>query len=383
MSSSLENSQGEPDVFETDDPPPPKSDFGDDTSSASVEKLPAGYTTAYGCFAGKSVTPRFVDFSDPGSHGLRAELSDYEKLLLAREDESMSDRVERLKLEVAELQQEVATLKTTAATSSSSDPGQPKLDPVQLQAEVAALQKQLSTVSLDVSAQGSLDRSKTARYLLEQADRLKKVDGGEKRSEGQSQGITYELYCRDSGSQTSASGELADVAKRLSVLEEAVGADELKTGNVIPKGLLAYTPTNDLMSAVMGLHARVALLDQGQIIDADTKLKLLLNTLHKVKEHKAQPDDERSKKIDELYSLVKKWDSIRDLLPNLIDRLVTLKDLHERGATLVNSMSDLEVSQKSIKAELAGLNEAMKLAQSSFAENLTTIQANFAALEKK
>ena len=51
---------GEPDVFETEDPPPPHTDFGDDTSSSSVEKLPSGVSTSYGSFVGKSVSPRFV-----------------------------------------------------------------------------------------------------------------------------------------------------------------------------------------------------------------------------------------------------------------------------------------------------------------------------------
>ena len=51
---------GEPDVFETEDPPPPHTDFGDDTSSTSVEKLPSGVSTSYGSFVGKSVSPRFV-----------------------------------------------------------------------------------------------------------------------------------------------------------------------------------------------------------------------------------------------------------------------------------------------------------------------------------
>jgi dynactin-2 len=112
-------------------------------------------------------------------------------------------------------------------------------------------------------------------------------------------------------------------------------------------------------------------------------LQLLLATLQKVKDHKSEPEEERSKKIDELYNLVKKWDSIRELLPDLIDRLLTLKELHERGASLLNSVTDIEASQSSIKAELTGLSEAMKMAQTSFAENLTVIQANFAALNKK
>ena len=33
----------------------------------------------------------------------------------------------------------------------------------------------------------------------------------------------------------------------------------------------------------------------------------------------------------ELYELVKKWNSVAETLPNVVDRLVSLKDLHEQG----------------------------------------------------
>ena len=80
-----------------------------------------------------------------------------------------------------------------------------------------------------MAVKGGEDRNKTVRYLLENIDSLKKagsVGGGK----GEGKGVTYELYCRDSGERTSASGELADIAKRLSTLETAVGAAELKSG---------------------------------------------------------------------------------------------------------------------------------------------------------
>lgn len=33
----------------------------------------------------------------------------------------------------------------------------------------------------------------------------------------------------------------------------------------------------------------------------------------------------------ELYELVKKWNSVSETLPHVVDRLVSLKDLHEQG----------------------------------------------------
>ena len=43
-----------------------------------------------------------------------------------------------------------------------------------------------------------------------------------------------------------------------------------------------------------------------------------------------------------------------------IDRLVTLKAVHTRGASLVNSVAELEAAQQGIKAELAVLRSAVQ-----------------------
>ena len=35
--------------------------------------------------------------------------------------------------------------------------------------------------------------------------------------------------------------------------------------------------------------------------------------------------------VSELYELVKKWEAVGDSLPQVVDRMVALKDLHEQG----------------------------------------------------
>ena len=38
-----------------------------------------------------------------------------------------------------------------------------------------------------------------------------------------------------------------------------------------------------------------------------------------------------SSQVSELYEIVKKWESMSDVLPQIVDRLTTLKDIHEQG----------------------------------------------------
>lgn len=35
--------------------------------------------------------------------------------------------------------------------------------------------------------------------------------------------------------------------------------------------------------------------------------------------------------ISELYELVKKWETTAEILPQVVDRLLSLKELHEQG----------------------------------------------------
>ena len=37
----------------------------------------------------------------------------------------------------------------------------------------------------------------------------------------------------------------------------------------------------------------------------------------------------------ELYELVKKWNAVSETLPHVVDRLVSLKDLHEQGMVIM------------------------------------------------
>lgn len=50
--------------------------------------------------------------------------------------------------------------------------------------------------------------------------------------------------------------------------------------------------------------------------------------------------------------------------PMQIERLVTLKAVHTRGASLVNSVAELEAAQQGIKAELAVLRSAVQQVRS-------------------
>lgn len=65
------------------------------------------------------------------------------------------------------------------------------------------------------------------QYLLQAVKKGPAATAGQ---EGAAGGITYELYCREDGDKTASSGELQELAERLSKLESAIGVKELRSG---------------------------------------------------------------------------------------------------------------------------------------------------------
>ena len=47
--------------------------------------------------------------------------------------------------------------------------------------------------------------------------------------------------------------------------------------------------------------------------------------------------------IADLYDLAKKWEATAETLPQVVDRLISLKDLHEQGKCLYVGKEPLEL----------------------------------------
>lgn len=133
-----------------------------------------------------------------------------------------------------------------------------------------------------------------------------------------------------------------------------------------------------------------------------------------------------SLKISELYEIVKKWDSLSDTLPNIVDRLSSLNQLHEQGAMLSpetrseallcvsvsalqfsQALAHLDTSQQNIAEHLQSHGDMLKQVrhplmrkfpevifdisilspllqvQSTLSENLTTIKKNCEAIDSR
>lgn len=63
-------------------------------------------------------------------------------------------------------------------------------------------------------------------------------------------------------------------------------------------------------------------------------------------------------KVDELYELVIKFDSVSEQIPTIVNRLKVLKTLHEESASFQTSIQQLETCASDLK-KLIGTNQEL------------------------
>jgi len=85
-------------------------------------------------------------------------------------------------------------------------------------------------------------------------------------------------------------------------------------------------------------------------------------------------------KVNELYELVKKWDTCVDSLPLIVDRLYTLQELHQQAMEFSASLKALESAQNELGQNIGGHSQLLTEVQKTFAVNIDAIKSNIDVL---
>lgn len=88
-------------------------------------------------------------------------------------------------------------------------------------------------------------------------------------------------------------------------------------------------------------------------------------------------------KVNELYDMVKKWDSCADSLPAIVDRLYSLQDLHQQAMEFSASLKALESAQNELSQGVGSHQVLLTDVQKAFSQNVDVIKANIDNLEKR
>lgn len=383
--------RNEPDVYETSDlPEDDQAEFdAEELTSTSVEHIIVNPNAAYDKFKDKRVGTKGLDFSDRISKSKRTGYESGEYELLGEGigvKETPQQKYQRLLHEVQELTQEVEKIQSTVKESATEE----KLTPVALAKQVATLKQQLVSNHLEklLGPEAAINLTDPdgalAKRLLTQLDAAKtrKSPEGKSPAKGLDKDgglVTYELHCRPEQNKFSQAAKLAELEKRLGELESAVQCDQ-DPQNPLTVGLQG----SNLMNSVEILQAKVNMLDVASLDQVEARLQSVLGKMNEIAKHKAAVEDaDTESKVHQLFDIVQKWDSMSGTLPQVVQRLVALKQLHEQAMQFGQLLTHLDTTQQMIANSLKDNKNGLAVVQKAMKENLATVEDNFSSIDSR
>lgn len=382
----------EPDVYETSDlPEDDQAQFeSEELCSDSVERIVVNPNAAYDKFKDKHVSTKGLDFSDRISKNSRVGYESGEYELLAEGcgvKETPQQKYQRLVNEIHELCQDVERIQVTTKESSAEE----RLTPVALAQQAAQLKQQLVSAHLDsllgpnahinlTDPDGAL--AKRLLTQLEVARGVRSGSGGEGKTappKGPDGVILYELHSRPEQEKFTESAKVAELERRLAELEMSIGSGSDKQGP-----LSAGVQGASLTDTIELLQARVSALDAATLDQVEARLQSVLGKMNEIAKHKAAIEDaETQNKVSQLYDVVQKWDAMATSLPQVVQRLTAVKELHEQAMQFGQLLTHLDTTQQMINNSLKDNTTLLTQVQQTMKENLVAVEENFSALDQR
>ncbi|XP_060544967.1 dynactin subunit 2 [Pantherophis guttatus] len=385
--------RNEPDVYETSDlPEDDQAEFdAEELTSTSVEHIIVNPNAAYDKFKDKRVGTKGLDFSDRIGKSKRTgyESGDYEILGEGLHvKETPQQKYQRLLHEVQELTTEVEKIKNSVKESSAEE----KLTPVSLAKQVAGLKQQLVSTHLEkllgpeaainlTDPDGAL--AKRLLLQLEVTKTAKSVSAGGKGAAkvtaGPENTVTYELHSRPEQDKFSQAAKIAELEKRLAELEASVRSEQ-DVQNPLSVGLQGAS----LMETVELLQAKVNSLDVATLDQVEARLQSVLGKVNEIAKHKATVEDaDTQSKVHQLYALVQEWSPLASTLPEVVQRLVAVRQLHEQAMQFGQLLTHLDTTQQMIANSLKDNVTLLTQVQKAMKENLSAVEDNFTSINSR
>ncbi|XP_064930860.1 dynactin subunit 2 isoform X4 [Columba livia] len=383
--------RNEPDIYETSDlPEDDQAEFeAEELTSTSVEHLIINPNAAYEKFKDKHLSTEGVDFSDRITKTRRTgyESGEYEILgegLGAKE--TPQQRYQRLQHEVQELVREVEQIQCTVKESAAEE----ELTPMALARQVEVLKQQLLSSHLEkllgpaVAIDFADPSGAVAKRLLQQLEVVKcsKATPGKSPAKGPAptrDAVTFELYWRPEQDQFAQTAKIAELEKRLAQLEATVRC-EPHSQNPLLVGLKGTS----LVETMQVLQAKVNILDVAVLDQVEARLQSVMGKVNEIAKHKATVQDaDTQSKIHQIYEMMQRWDPVASTLPDVVQRLVTLRDLHEQATQFGQVLVHLDTTQQEIAGALKDNTVLLAEVQKTMKENLAIVEDSFADIDTR
>ncbi|KAN0000961.1 hypothetical protein ACTFIZ_001393 [Dictyostelium cf. discoideum] len=388
------------DTFETPDPPESISNLADESSelvNESIDRSSLKPAKSHLKFANRKFNNDNEDFSDsiykksvPRTGGLLKNQTVFDIL---PSDESKVEtplqKFQRLQYEVMSFREEMQVIADNGGEVEKDIKG------VELTHQLADLQNQLSHLLENEKLQPILDENKQViHYSQIQNNSSKKliseIESFTQQSSSSSteqntqpsnnntassitpNHVTYELFYSGEQSKSQQLQRIQDLEKRLAKLETATGN---KTTDSVP-----------ITQSILEIKEKLSLLDTTKIDVLQQKMKTVSKEMESLKiqdETSTKALTTNEKKINDIFETMNKWDIVGQQVPAIINRLYTLRSLHEEGISFSNHVSNLEKQQNDITSLLISNSSLMNKMDDSFKSNLLTIKSNIQQLESR
>ncbi|KAI6074176.1 Dynactin subunit 2-like protein [Aix galericulata] len=374
----------EPEVYETSDTPEgDQAEFElEELTSTSVEHFVINPNAAFEKFKDKRLGTKGVDFSDSTSKisttGYKS--GEYENVsptctattkgfwvLVSQHLQGPAGR--------PSLGADTAACPTPAQSALKESEAEEELMPVALARQVEGLKQQLVSSHLEklLGPAAAIDftdlEGTLAKRLLQKLEEVKckKAVSGERPSKAPAPTgdmLTFELYWRPEQDQFSQAVSIAELEKRLAQLEMMV----------------QYEP--DSQETVQILQAKVNILDMAVLDQVEARLQSVLQKVIENTEHKAITlDPETQSKIHQVHEMLQRWDPVVSSLPDVVQRLLTLRDLHEEATWFMQALVYWETTQQEMVVDLRSKALLLVEVQKTLKENLAIVRDNFSSLK--
>ncbi|XP_074931704.1 dynactin subunit 2-like [Phalacrocorax aristotelis] len=300
--------------------------------------------------------------------------------------ETPQQRYQRLQHEVQELVREVEQIQSSVKESAAEE----ELTPMALARQVEGLKQHLVSSHLEklLGPTAAIDFADPdgalAKRLLQQLEVAKCSKAAPGKSPAKApapagDAVTFELYWRPEQEQFAQTAKMAELEKRLAQLEATVRC-EPDSQNPLLVGLKGTS----LMETVQVLQAKVNILDVAVLDQVEARLQSVLGKVNEIAKHKATVQDaDTQSKIHQIYETMQRWDPVASTLPDVVQRLVTLRDLHEQATRFGQVLVHLDTTQQEIAGALKDNTVLLAEVQKTMKENLAIVEDNFADINAR
>ncbi|TKY89117.1 hypothetical protein EX895_001648 [Sporisorium graminicola] len=308
--------------------------------------------------------------------------------------ESVADRLRRLKFEASQLEEEV---NANAAASKETVTQAQQVDSVEVLNQLKILQSQLANLTVPPSSKDTSGGERKAdkealRALLLQLKQSSAASASTTSSTEHPATAANASGAAASGSEPRTVGDLVQMEARLSELEATLGLEQamLDESKPVPRPVL---------STLSRLEHQLSILSQPRHLDAiSRRVKVLVTEMDRVHDVRRKlttepaPADSTSTgtltatelaQLQQLFNVSARLEPLLPVIPSVLTRLQTLAELHTSAAHFASTLDELHESSSERQVQEQEMEELLRKIEMNMDQTDKKVEANLESLQSR